>query len=71
MKCEQSVYIEPISSNAIPMERKKYKCRMCQWKFIRNFTPTLCPYCGRASIVVDEQCVSRTTEKEVAVKVRR
>jgi len=36
------------------MERKKYRCDMCNWKFSRNFIPSLCPYCGRAAIVLDE-----------------
>ncbi|MBI4148499.1 hypothetical protein HY490_04370 [Candidatus Woesearchaeota archaeon] len=35
------------------LERKKYKCEMCKWKFTRNFVPTLCPYCGREAIVLD------------------
>jgi len=34
-------------------ERKKFKCKACNWKFSRNFTPLLCPYCGKQSIVLD------------------
>ena len=34
-------------------ERKKYKCAACNWKFSRNFTPKLCPYCGKESVVID------------------
>jgi rubrerythrin len=30
--------------------KKKYRCGACKWKFTRNFTPTLCPYCGRAAV---------------------
>ncbi|MBI4016863.1 MAG: hypothetical protein HY363_04170 [Candidatus Aenigmarchaeota archaeon] len=37
------------------MERKKYKCEMCNWKFSRNFVPMLCPYCGKAAVVLDEK----------------
>ncbi|MBI4141796.1 hypothetical protein HY484_02655 [Candidatus Woesearchaeota archaeon] len=37
----------------IAPERKKFKCRACNWKFSRNFTPLLCPYCGKQSIVLD------------------
>jgi predicted RNA-binding Zn-ribbon protein involved in translation (DUF1610 family) len=33
------------------VEKKKFHCNACKWKFTRNFTPTLCPYCGRASII--------------------
>ena len=34
-------------------ERKKFKCAACNWKFSRNFTPQLCPYCGKACVVLD------------------
>lgn len=30
--------------------KKKFRCAACNWKFTRNFIPTLCPYCGRAAI---------------------
>ena len=30
--------------------KKKYRCAACKWKFTRNFTPTLCPYCGQAAV---------------------
>lgn len=30
--------------------KKKYRCAACNWKFTRNFTPTLCPYCGQAAV---------------------
>jgi len=32
------------------IEKKKYMCAACKWKFSRNYKPGLCPYCGRASI---------------------
>ena len=34
-------------------EKKKFRCAACRWKFSRNFTPTLCPYCGRAAVEED------------------
>ncbi len=33
--------------------KKKYRCYECNWKFTRNYTPSLCPYCGRASVEED------------------
>lgn len=30
--------------------KKKFRCAACNWKFARNFTPSLCPYCGRAAV---------------------
>jgi len=30
--------------------KKKYRCAACNWKFSRNFQPTLCPYCGREAV---------------------
>lgn len=30
--------------------KKKFRCRACNWKFSRNFTPSLCPYCGREAV---------------------
>jgi predicted RNA-binding Zn-ribbon protein involved in translation (DUF1610 family) len=34
-------------------EKKKYRCGACNWKFVRNYLPQLCPYCGKASIQED------------------
>lgn len=34
------------------MERKKFMCKVCKWKFVRNFTPMLCPYCGKTAVVL-------------------
>ncbi len=34
-------------------QRQKYKCNACNWKFSRNFTPQLCPYCGKEAVVID------------------
>jgi rRNA maturation endonuclease Nob1 len=34
-------------------EKRKYRCGACKWKFSRNFSPTLCPYCGRAAVEED------------------
>jgi predicted Zn-ribbon and HTH transcriptional regulator len=30
--------------------KKKFRCGACNWKFTRNFTPSLCPYCGREAV---------------------
>jgi len=45
--------------------KKKYRCTTCNWKFSRNFKPTLCPYCGRAT--VEEQPMQEANDivKEV------
>lgn len=40
-------------SEAPVAERKKYKCNACNWKFSRNFTPRLCPYCGKEAVTID------------------
>ncbi len=32
------------------IEKKKYRCAACNWKFSRNYKPGLCPYCGRATV---------------------
>jgi len=44
---------------------KKYKCAMCKWKFVRNFTPSLCPYCGKTAIFPVEEL------QAMVVKVQR
>jgi len=33
--------------------KKKFRCYECNWKFTRNYTPSLCPYCGRAAVEED------------------
>jgi len=33
--------------------KTKYRCDACNWKFTRNYNPSLCPYCGRASVATD------------------
>lgn len=47
-------------------ERKKYKCNACNWKFSRNFTPKLCPYCGKEAVTIDAPKSADTLVKEVA-----
>ena len=47
-------------------ERKKYKCAVCNWKFSRNFTPRLCPYCGKESVVIDVPKTAEALIEEVA-----
>lgn len=34
-------------------DKKKYRCGQCSWKFVRNYSPNLCPYCGKASVEED------------------
>ncbi|MEM4246711.1 MAG: hypothetical protein QXF14_00085 [Candidatus Woesearchaeota archaeon] len=34
-------------------EKKKFRCGTCNWKFSRNYTPQLCPYCGKATVEED------------------
>lgn len=46
-------------------EKKKYRCFECKWKFSRNFKPTLCPYCGRASVEDDLQAEAGDFVREV------
>jgi hypothetical protein len=43
--------------------KKKFRCGACNWKFTRNFTPTLCPYCGRAAI--EEEPIAKDIVREV------
>ena len=43
--------------------KKKFRCRACNWKFTRNFMPTLCPYCGRAAI--EEEQAAKDIVREV------
>jgi len=47
-------------------ERKKFKCRLCNWKFSRNFTPLLCPYCGKEAVVIDVPKTASQLIEEVA-----
>lgn len=47
------------------VEKKKFYCVACKWKFTRNFTPTLCPYCGRASVAEDFQASASDFVREV------
>lgn len=46
-------------------ERKKFKCTACNWKFNRNFTPRLCPYCGKESVVIDIPQFAQDLVREV------
>ena len=46
-------------------EKKKYKCKACNWKFSRNFTPRLCPYCGKEALVLDIPQLADDLVKEV------
>jgi len=46
-------------------ERKKYKCNACNWKFSRNFSPLLCPYCGKSAVVMDVPKNAEDLIKEV------
>lgn len=47
-------------------EKKKYRCAACNWKFSRNYKPSLCPYCGRANVeeAVDTSAGSMVKEIE-------
>ncbi|HLF55051.1 MAG TPA: hypothetical protein VI612_05000 [Candidatus Nanoarchaeia archaeon] len=35
------------------MQKTKYRCNSCNWKFTRNYQPQLCPYCGKSAVNVD------------------
>ena len=35
------------------VSKKKYRCYDCNWKFSRNYAPSLCPYCGKAAVEED------------------
>jgi rubrerythrin len=35
------------------VDKKKYRCGTCNWKFTRNYAPNLCPYCGKATVEED------------------
>lgn len=35
------------------MDKKKYRCNSCNYKFSRVQIPSSCPYCGKASVVED------------------
>ena len=34
-------------------DKKKFRCGTCNWKFTRNYSPQLCPYCGKATVEED------------------
>jgi rubrerythrin len=33
--------------------KKKFRCGTCNWKFMRNYQPNICPYCGKATVEED------------------
>jgi rubrerythrin len=35
------------------VDKKKFRCGTCNWKFSRNYSPQLCPYCGKATVEED------------------
>jgi rubrerythrin len=35
------------------MEKTKFRCMACNYKFSRNNPPQVCPYCGKKSVVED------------------
>jgi rubrerythrin len=35
------------------VDKKKFRCGTCNWKFTRNYSPNLCPYCGKATVEED------------------
>jgi predicted RNA-binding Zn-ribbon protein involved in translation (DUF1610 family) len=35
------------------VSKKKFRCGTCNWKFTRNYSPNLCPYCGKATVEDD------------------
>ena len=47
------------------VEKKKFRCGACNWKFSRNFQPTLCPYCGRAAVEVHADSDAKDIVREV------
>lgn len=48
-------------------ERKKFKCSACNWKFSRNFTPQLCPYCGKECVVLDAPKTAAALIEEIRI----
>ncbi len=48
------------------VEKKKYRCAACNWKFSRNYKPGLCPYCGRESVeeAIDNSATGMVKEVE-------
>lgn len=47
------------------VEKKKYRCAACNWKFSRNYKPGLCPYCGRATVEEMADNSAGTLVKEI------
>ncbi len=66
MKCLNRSYFCSSLMGVQEAKAKKYKCEMCKWRFVRNFTPTLCPYCGKSAVVPVEE-----VPKAMVVKVER
>ncbi len=35
------------------MQKQRFRCTGCNWKFTRQQRPSLCPYCGKMAVVED------------------
>jgi len=47
------------------MDKIKFRCTACQYKFSRFNKPQVCPFCGRAAVVEDLETSAEEFLKEV------
>jgi len=45
--------------------KEKFRCGACNWKFMRNYQPSLCPYCGKSAVSIDATQAADELLKEI------
>jgi len=48
------------------MDKNKFWCPDCKYKFERKFKPNLCPYCGKGHVEADKSRGAEDLLKEVS-----
>jgi len=47
------------------MDKQKYRCNSCNYRFFRIEKPEQCPYCGKKSVIEDKQTSAEELLKNI------